>query len=83
MSKKMMKKEVVDTPSTSNPSSSGPLHIEHPNSESVIRPCPKGVLQKSSFNLNVRVAQHYNIVEDLAQAPSVMSALEVLQSYPT
>jgi hypothetical protein len=28
------------------------------------------------------VAQNYNIVEDLAQAPSAMSALEVLQSCP-
>lgn len=32
--------------------------------------------------MNARVAQHYNIVEDLAQAPSVMSTLEVLQSCP-
>jgi hypothetical protein len=29
------------------------------------------------------VAQNYSIVEDLAQAPSAMSALEVLQSCPT
>jgi hypothetical protein len=28
------------------------------------------------------VAQNYSIVEDLAQAPSAMSALEVLQSCP-
>jgi hypothetical protein len=28
------------------------------------------------------VAQNYNIVEDLAHAPSVMSALEVLQTCP-
>lgn len=40
------------------------------------------MLQKSSYNPNTRVAQHYNIVEDLAQAPSAMSALEVLQRYP-
>jgi hypothetical protein len=29
----------------------------------------------------MRAAQKYNIVEDLVQAPSVMSALEVLQSF--
>jgi hypothetical protein len=29
------------------------------------------------------VAHNYNIVEDLAQAPSVMLALEVLQTFPT
>jgi hypothetical protein len=28
------------------------------------------------------VAQNYRIVEDLAQAPSAMSALEVLQTCP-
>jgi len=79
-SKQTKEKEANDAPSTSTPSSFGLLHIECPNSEFVIRPPPKGVLRKSSFNLNSRVAQHYNIIEDLAQAPSVMSALEVLQS---
>jgi hypothetical protein len=36
-----------------------------------------------AFNPHACAAQNYNIVEDLAQAPSVMSALEVLQSCPT
>jgi hypothetical protein len=31
----------------------------------------------------VCVAQNYSIVEDLAQAPSTMSSLEVLQIFPT
>ena len=31
----------------------------------------------------MRVVQHYNIVEDLAQAPSAMLALEVLQLCPS
>jgi hypothetical protein len=35
-----------------------------------------------AFNPHARAAQNYSIVEDLAQAPSVMSALEVLQSFP-
>lgn len=41
------------------------------------------MLRKSLYNPNARAAQHYNIVEDLAQAPSAMSTLEVLQSYPS
>ena len=48
----------------------------------MIRPPPKGVLRRSSYNPNAHAAQHYSIVEDLAQAPSAMSALEVLQSCP-
>jgi hypothetical protein len=39
-------------------------------------------VQKSTFNPHARAAQNYSIVEDLAQAPSTMSALEVLQSCP-
>ena len=35
-----------------------------------------------THNTSTRVAQNYNIVEDLAQAPSVMSALEILQTCP-
>jgi hypothetical protein len=31
----------------------------------------------------VWASQHYSIVEDLAQAPCAMSALEVLQSFPS
>ena len=41
------------------------------------------MLQKSSYNPNARAAQHYNIVEDLAKAPSTMSTLKVLQSCPS
>ena len=41
------------------------------------------MLQKSSYNPNARAAQHYNIVEDLAQVPSTISTLEVLQSCPS
>jgi len=57
--------------------------IENPDNESIIRPPAKGVIQKSSYNLNARVTQHYNIVEDSSQAPSMMSALKVLQTCPT
>jgi hypothetical protein len=82
------KEKVDDTPpdlvSTSppNPPTTGPLHLEIPNLDTVMRPPPKGVVKKSAFNPHARAAQNYSIVEDLAQAPSAMSALEVLQSCP-
>lgn len=42
---------------------------------------PKGVIHKSTFNLCARSNKNiYNIVEDLAQAPSTMSNLKVLQN---
>jgi hypothetical protein len=69
-------------PSPPNPLINGPLHLERPNLDTVIRPPPKGVVKKSAFNPHARAAQNYSIVEDLAQAPSAMSALEVLQSCP-
>jgi hypothetical protein len=69
-------------PSPLNPPTNGPLHLERSNLDTVIRPPPKGVVKKSAFNPHVRVAQNYSIVEDLAQAPSTMSALEVLRSCP-
>ena len=50
--------------------------------ELTIKP-PKGVVHKSTFNPRARAAQHYNIVEDLAQSPSAMSTLEVLQNCPS
>jgi hypothetical protein len=71
---------VQQPPSTSPPN--GPLHLERPSLDTILHPPPKGVVQKSSFNPHARAAQKYSIVEDLAQAPSAMSALEVLQSFP-
>jgi hypothetical protein len=44
---------------------------------------PKGAFKKASHNSNARVAQNYSVVEDLAQTPCTMSALEVLQSFPS
>jgi hypothetical protein len=41
------------------------------------------MVQKSTFNPHVCVSQNYSIVEDLVQAPSAMSTLEVLQICPT
>ena len=75
------RKEIIDGPPP--PPVTGPLEIERPNAESVVRPPSKGVLCKSSYNPNAHAAHHYNIAEDLAQAPYAMSALEVLQSCPS
>ena len=69
-------------PSPMTPPTNSPLHLERPSLDTVLRPPSKGVAQKSSFNPHACVAQNYSIVEDLAQAPSTMSALEVLQSHP-
>ena len=44
---------------------------------------PKGVFKKTLHNPNAGAAANYSIVEDLAQTPCAMSALEVLQSCPT
>jgi len=45
-----------EVPSSAPPSSSSPLHIERPSTETPIRPPPKGVLQKSSYNPNSHAA---------------------------
>jgi hypothetical protein len=61
----------------------GPLHLERLGLNTVLRPPPKGVVQKSAFNPHPRASKNYIIVEDISQAPSAMSTLEVLQSCPT
>jgi hypothetical protein len=69
-------------PSPATPPTNGPLHLERPSLDTILRPSPKGVVRKSAFNPHACAAQNYNIVEDMAQAPSTMLALEVLQSCP-
>ena len=59
-----------------------PLSMEKPTLDMILHP-PKSTLWKELFNPNARATQFYNVVEDLAQAPCVMSTLEVLQSFPT
>lgn len=64
------------------PGSSEPLHIER----LVVEPIPrmsKGYTRHTIINHNAKEAQNYSIVEDIAQSPCAMSALEVLQSCPT
>jgi hypothetical protein len=66
-------------PPTSTPI--GPLHLKRLGLDTVLHPPPKGVVLKSSFNPHARAAQNYNIVEDLTQEPSAMSALKVPQCF--
>jgi hypothetical protein len=61
----------------------GPIHLKRPGLDKFLHPHPKGIVRKSSFNPHACAAQKYSIVEDIAQASSVMSALEVLQNFPT
>ena len=61
------------------PDATEPLHITKPTVESMPR-MPKEYSKRSTINPNARAAQNYSIVEDLAQSPCAMSALEVLQS---
>jgi hypothetical protein len=59
-----------------------PLQIERTMGETMT--CiPKGAFKKASHNPNARATQNYSVVEDLSQTPCAMSALEVLQSFPS
>lgn len=64
------------------PSSNGQPHFEKTLVNNFSR-LSKGSLRRVMHNLNAKVTYNYNIVEDLAQALVVMSALEVLQIFPT
>jgi hypothetical protein len=81
-------KEKVNNGTLSDPSPSSisppseSLQIEKPTFNSILRP-PKSTICKSNFNPSSCDAQNYNILEDLAQAPCVMSTLEVLQHCPS
>ena len=59
---------------------SNPLTIEKPSD--TMPKIPKGVFKKTLNNPNARATANYYVVEDLAQTPCAMSALEVLQSCP-
>ena len=71
----------VHADSPSLPQSNGPLTFEKTTFEAPSHPSKETL--RRTYNLNVRAAQHYSIVEDLAQALCAMYALEVLQSYPS
>jgi hypothetical protein len=59
-----------------------PLQIEKTLGETAT--CiQKGAFKKASYNPNVRATHNYSVVEDLSQTSCAMSALEVLQSFPS
>ena len=60
---------------------SNPLTIEKPSD--LMLKILKGVFKKEFHNPKSRAASNYSVVEYLAQTPCAMSALEVLQSFPT
>jgi len=73
----------AEEPSSSqNPLLPNYLHIESLIGDLVIHP-PKGAIQHTMHNTSACAAKNYNIVEDLAQVPSTMLALEVLQTCTT
>ena len=47
------------------PPSNGPLTIEKPSFDTIFH-LPKSTIRKYIFNHSARVAQYYNVVEDLA-----------------
>jgi hypothetical protein len=61
-----------------------PLHIEKTLGETMTCTCiPKGAFKKYSHNPNTRATQNYSVVDDFSQTPCAMSALEVLQIFPS
>ena len=54
---------------------SAPLHLPP------FPPCPP--IRRVANNATARSTVSYNIVDDLAQTPTAMSALEVLKTFPT
>ena len=61
-----------------------PLHIDKPSDNHEAPPhIPKRFSKHSGHNPNSRATQNYSIVEDLGQTPCAMSALEVLQTFPS
>ena len=71
--------EVETSKAKGAPDATEPLHITRPTVEPIPR-MPKVSTKRTTINTNARAAQNYSIVEDLAQSPCAMSALEVLQS---
>ena len=59
---------------------STPLSIDKP--VDTMPKIPKGVFKNTFHNPNVRAASNYSVIEDLAQNPCVMLALELLHICP-
>ena len=68
--------------SSQNPPPPNDLHIKREVVDLGIFP-RKGALHHKTHNTFASATHNYSIVGDLAQAPSAMSTLEVLQTCPT
>lgn len=81
----LLEHEILGTPpveeTLSTSQSSGPMTVENPKLDIVLLP-PKKFLPWPTHNPDGQASPNYGIVEDFAQAPCVMSALEVLQAFP-
>jgi len=66
----------------SPPISSGPLKIPWPKVDLPPK-VPKIPLRHTAQNSHARATHQYSIVDDLAQSPTAMSSLEVLQTCPS
>lgn len=82
-----MKETISEIPKSSSSSKelviptpfSGPLSIDKPLE--IVIFTPKGVLCWLTRNINYRIAQSYNIVEDLSHAQCALSTLKVWQIF--
>jgi hypothetical protein len=65
------------------PAPTGPLlMIPRPNTKTPLH-IPRIPLRRNVHNPQARAAHNYSLVNDLAQSPTAMSVLEVLQTFPT
>ena len=71
----------ADTPTNAHPTDQA-LRIPPPPLDGAPR-VPRFPLHRINSNPNARAVSNYNIVDDLAQSPAAMSALEVLKNYPS
>jgi hypothetical protein len=75
--------ESTPTSAKTNPTPMGPpLVIPRPSADPPLR-IPRIPLRRNVHNPQARAAHNYSLVDDLAQSPTAMSVLEVLQMCPT
>ena len=75
--------ESTPTSPETNPTPTGPpLVIPRPSAEPPLR-IPRIPLRRNVHNPQARATHNYSLVDDLAQSPTAMSVLEVLQTFPT
>jgi hypothetical protein len=69
-------------PEKKPPPSGPPLVIPHPSTETPLH-IPHIPLRRNVHNPQAREDHKYSLVDDLAQSPTAMLVLEVLQTCPT